>query len=356
MTMKKNIALALSSAALILSVGCSDSSSSSEATTVGTAIDGYLSGATACIDANNDGVANDAVCVQTDEFGEYNLPASLVAANPVAITGGTDVLTGEKYVGSMSAPAGATVVTPLTTLVNAVVKSGKTVEEAQKSVNVALGLDENTSLTTLDPIRATVEGDTATADAAKAVIAVQTKVQVIQQTLATTIAKASTKINANDAASAVADQMAAIINTASTATTKTVEFSATELKDVVEKAAEVVITKVKETATEAEKTELETATQTIATVAVAVATTTSSVAETAKTTVEASTTAADAAKQSAAVVIVTNNEVSEAVSTAVETKATTVTTINVAAKVEVAKTKVKEIVVNPTPATTGAAN
>lgn len=353
MTMKKNIALALSSAALILSVGCSDSSSSEEATTTGTAIDGYLSGANACIDANNDGVANDEVCTLTDQYGEYKLPAALVAANPVAITGGTDVLTGEAYVGSMSAPAGATVVTPLTTLVNAIVKTGKTPAEAQKSVNVALGLDENTDLVNLDPIRASVGTDATAAKAAQAVIAVQTKVQVIQQTLATTIAKSSDKLNADDAASAVADQMAAIITTAAATTTKTVEFSATELTSVVTKAtAAVVAAATKKDPTAA--TALATATATIATVSAAVAATTSSVAQTAKTTVEASATAADAAKQSAAVVIVTNNEVTVAVTKAVETKATTVETVDVAAKVEVAKTKVKEVVVNPTPTTTGA--
>jgi hypothetical protein len=58
----------------------------------------------------------------------------------------------EAFTGILKAPAGSTVVTPLTTLVQQIVETGATAEVAEAAVKTALGITGDVELTTLDPI------------------------------------------------------------------------------------------------------------------------------------------------------------------------------------------------------------
>lgn len=86
--------------------------------TSGVAVDGYLSGSTVLCDTDGNG-SYDAgeVTALTDAVGEFKFPQGCTAA--LVAKGGTNIDTGLPFVGVLKAPANATVVTPLTTLIAA---------------------------------------------------------------------------------------------------------------------------------------------------------------------------------------------------------------------------------------------
>ncbi|WP_432741399.1 hypothetical protein ABXJ76_14295 [Methylobacter sp. G7] len=68
-------------------------------------------------------------------------------------TGGTDISTGKAFKGVLTAPAGSTVINPLTTLQQSFIAKGQTAEQAQNTVAKALGLDATKfDLNTFDPL------------------------------------------------------------------------------------------------------------------------------------------------------------------------------------------------------------
>lgn len=138
-------------------IGASSSSeaSSSEASpsVTGFVVDGYISGATVFYDANNNGVLDDGeTFTTTNASGSFELPAGIDA--PIVALGGIDISTGLPSNLVLKAPAGSTVVSPLTTMVQQLVSQGDgtTVEAATASVLGALGLDPETDLLNVDPI------------------------------------------------------------------------------------------------------------------------------------------------------------------------------------------------------------
>ncbi|MBF0204665.1 MAG: hypothetical protein HQK67_10215 [Desulfamplus sp.] len=105
---------------------------------IGKVIDGYVAGATVFADANGDGIWNEGEAkATTDADGEFVLEGG---TGTIIATGGIDIATNKPFVGTMTAPAGSTVVNPLTTLQQAFVANGQTVAEAASSVATALGL------------------------------------------------------------------------------------------------------------------------------------------------------------------------------------------------------------------------
>ena len=126
--------------------------------------DGYISGATVFADANGTGklAPNDA-STTTDAHGNFTLTGG---TGPLIAFGGTDVSTGFPFKGQLEAPAGSTVVDPLTTLISGLQASaGLTVAAAEQKVLAALGLPSNIDLTTLDPIAGANGGDAVSAKA-----------------------------------------------------------------------------------------------------------------------------------------------------------------------------------------------
>ncbi|MFO0292556.1 MAG: SwmB domain-containing protein, partial [Rhodospirillales bacterium] len=129
-------------------------------TTTGFVIDGYIAGATVFRDGNGNrqldgGEVSTTSGTVAPDIGRFTLGGNL--SQQIVAIGGTDVSTGDAFRGVLIAPAGATVVTPLTTLVSILMSStggGLSQSAALAEVRAALGLnagDENLILST-DPI------------------------------------------------------------------------------------------------------------------------------------------------------------------------------------------------------------
>jgi len=132
-------------------------------TLTGVAVDGYLQGATVFLDINRNGVADAGEPITTTDLnGRYALDYSTVTGSvsglPVVVTGGVDSDTGFAFAGKLSAPvesvSQAQVVTPMTTLVDAMVSQGlaEDVPAAKQKVASALGLTVDQLAT--DPVAA----------------------------------------------------------------------------------------------------------------------------------------------------------------------------------------------------------
>ena len=150
----------------------------------GKAIDGYLVGSTVIFDAFKngvlDGVHDLASPVTTDGSGQFVLSLTTpelelfdtdkngkIDSNEgrIVVTGGFDVTTNAPFTGSYSADANSTVVSPLSTLVTAVMDegAGMTKEMAKAKVVEALGLPATVDPTNYDPLAAASGGDATSA-------------------------------------------------------------------------------------------------------------------------------------------------------------------------------------------------
>lgn len=135
--------------------GGGGSAATAAATTTGVVLDGYISGATVFRDANGNGVFDDGeTSTTTDQQGNFTLGGDM--SIPIVAVGGTDVSTGLIFEGTLKAPAGSTVVSPVTTLVQEIIEADDTgetsIESAIAIVNAALGLPEDTDLLNEDPV------------------------------------------------------------------------------------------------------------------------------------------------------------------------------------------------------------
>ena len=141
--------------------------------TSGKAVDGYLSFARVTCDSNDNGVAegNEPV-VYTIANGSFTFPSG--CTNGLIATGGTSIDTGIPFIGQLKAPAGSSMVTPLTTLV----AGGMTIAQ----VAGALGLPAGSDVTKLDPAATTSDGSLINADLYKKTLAVQQLMQKLAET------------------------------------------------------------------------------------------------------------------------------------------------------------------------------
>jgi subtilisin family serine protease len=152
----------------------------------GAVIDGYIAGATVFFDANKNGVKDaDESSTISGPNGEYALDISLAKydknqngkidpeeGNIVAF-GGIDTETGLPLETPVTAPADATVVTMLTSLVVNLIDKGIAPEEAQSLVKAGLGLPAEVDLTRLDPIDATNKNKPGGAEVLREMVKVQ---------------------------------------------------------------------------------------------------------------------------------------------------------------------------------------
>ena len=139
------LGISIVTSSLLLLAGCGSSSSSS--TYKGVSVDGYLKGATVELDGYK---------TTTDANGSWSIsiPGNIPTNTIVTTTGGTDITTGEKFEGKLSAIVDTnntpTVATPLTSLVVPLVQKGLTKSEALNKV--AKELNVTVSAITSDPI------------------------------------------------------------------------------------------------------------------------------------------------------------------------------------------------------------
>lgn len=129
----------------------------SVALTQGAAIDGYVSGATVFADADGDGQQDQGeASAVTDASGNFVLAD---AEGQLVLSGGLDVSTGLPFLGQLRAPAGSTVVTPLTTLIVVLMELGLSQQGAAAKIVDAFGLGDVGDLTGFDPIAAALSSD-----------------------------------------------------------------------------------------------------------------------------------------------------------------------------------------------------
>jgi hypothetical protein len=148
-------------------------------TTVGTAAEGYLSGATVFFDQNNDGHLDPTdVATTTGAKGAFTLTWENA---PLVVFGGIDTSTGLPFKGQLTAPSDYIAITPLTTLVEGLAQNGESNAEAQ--VLASLNLSSSLDLSTLDPIAAAKGGDAAGAAAYVAGAKVYDTVEIIAMAL-----------------------------------------------------------------------------------------------------------------------------------------------------------------------------
>ncbi|WP_304546065.1 Ig-like domain-containing protein [Sulfurimonas microaerophilic] len=238
----KTSMLSFSTAIVLGITGCGggggDTTPSGTTTSVvseGTAIDGILSGSTVCIDVNKNNVCDAGEdSTTTDQNGKYSLEST--QEGPLLVVGGTDKGTGNAFSGTLKAPAGSSVISPLTSAVQALVDSGKTASEAETSVKKAMGLENvNATLTDFNPLEK-IEDPASAADAQK-ILAQQTKLQVLVHAASVTVAGAGNK----NAANTMNDVFAAVAQKFDGATTS-VSLDATKIESIAKIAAERVYT------------------------------------------------------------------------------------------------------------------
>tara|TARA_Y100001978_G_scaffold203333_1_gene228396 strand:- start:26797 stop:38664 length:11868 start_codon:yes stop_codon:yes gene_type:complete len=154
----------------------------------GKAIDGYLVGSTVIFDAYKngvlDGVHDLSSPVVTDGSGQFVLSMTTpelqtfdlngngkIDSNEgrIVVSGGFDVSTNSPFTGTYTSDANSTVISPLSTLVTALMDKvvGTSKEDAKTKVIQALGLPATIDPTSYDPISAASAGD---ADSAKVLL------------------------------------------------------------------------------------------------------------------------------------------------------------------------------------------
>lgn len=152
-------------------------------------IDGYIGGATVFADANNNGILDAGEAFTTTRAdGSFTLAGG---SGPLVSIGGVDISTGLQVAGVLRAPEGSTVITPLTTLIVALVDSTAngatplTVDQAISAIAAAFNVDlaadpqNPIDLLSYDPVPAAVTGNaTATAVLAAAIQVQSTVAQV----------------------------------------------------------------------------------------------------------------------------------------------------------------------------------
>ena len=194
----------------------------------GVVSDGYISGATIFADSNGDGIWNDGEArAITDASGNYTLAGG---SGSIIASGGTDISTGIAFEGIFSAPAGSTTISPLTTLIDQIMRSTPegeippSPEEATAQVAMALGIDESVNLLTFDPIAAasdtTLSEEAQAAAAATQAAAVQV-VNMMSQSAA--LLNGAGVASEADGALAAASSLAAMISDAVAATQAAVD-------------------------------------------------------------------------------------------------------------------------------------
>ncbi|MEK7344496.1 MAG: cytochrome c [Pseudomonadota bacterium] len=164
---KKLSMLAMAASAVLLSAcgggGGGSGPLASANTLTGVAVDGYLQGATVFLDLNLNGVQDTGEPATTTGLnGRYALDYSSVTGGitglSVVVTGGVDSDTGFAFVGKLTAPVESAsqgqVVTPLTTLVDAMVAHGEADDVASAKQKVANALGLNVDQLATDPVAA----------------------------------------------------------------------------------------------------------------------------------------------------------------------------------------------------------
>ncbi len=124
----------------------------------GTVADGYIRGARIFIDTNQNGIADPSedTGVLTDAAGKFTLPSGSPTGTIIAV-GGINIDTGLAQTTPLKAPAGSSMISPLTTMVQVLIENyGLSVSDASSMVASRFGITvpNGASLLDYDPIGA----------------------------------------------------------------------------------------------------------------------------------------------------------------------------------------------------------
>ena len=193
----------------------------------GRAIDGYLSNALVWRDTNGNQTwdagepytftdANGAFSGLTNGTGAIRVTGLTNALRAVLTDEpsgpSTDISTGKVFEGVLSAPEGATVINPLTTLVVAVGK-GPNAAATLASLKAALGIDANVDLANFDPLAAMASGGNAAA--ALAIQAASIQVASLMTMAVSTLQSGGSTLSVGSIVSSVATSLVSQASTAS---------------------------------------------------------------------------------------------------------------------------------------------
>lgn len=142
----------------------------------GVVVDGLISSSTVFIDVDGDGILDSNEQSTTSKaFGDFSFAGRETFVGSLVAQGGVDIGTQKVFDGSYTAPAGAQVITPLTTLLEKMSRSEDlTVSKAEAKLVKALSIPDTVDLLSYNPFRA------ATTDTdAVAMFALSAKVNLI---------------------------------------------------------------------------------------------------------------------------------------------------------------------------------
>ena len=199
----------------------------------GVVVDGYVKSATVFIDADGDGQKGPTeFSTTTNAAGAYVLPAN-VATGSLRAFGGTDLLTALTFKGVLSAPAGSTAITPLTTLVQTmmVLNANKTLFEITATVKNGLLLSAGVNVLSYDPWAVLASNTATVAQKAEAFATQKVALQVANTItlIASAVDASSTEVNLLSAATSVTNALAAAITAASTTSAGTLNLTSTSV-------------------------------------------------------------------------------------------------------------------------------
>lgn len=127
----------------------------------GTVMNGYIRGATVFIDVNENNIfdGNESSII-SDGDGKFLMTGNNFPSGQYIATGGVDVIIGELFAGSLRAPEGALVLTPLTTMTRWMLHHGlaQTLEQAEEWLFNVLELPR-VDLSVFDPIASVLNGE-----------------------------------------------------------------------------------------------------------------------------------------------------------------------------------------------------
>ena len=195
----------------------------------GIAIDGILSGSTVCIDVNtNNHCDTDEDFNITNSLGEYKIDS--VQKGPLYLFGGYDLGTKLPFTGALKAPQGSSVITPLTSALQAMIENGLTHVEAENSLKKAMGIPSSVELTKFNPLKESAGVN------AQIVLEKQAKLQALVHGSATTLALA----DKNQSIAATMDEVFKEISKNFEEADSEVEIDATELEESINKVAQEI--------------------------------------------------------------------------------------------------------------------
>ncbi len=155
--------------------------------TKGVVVDGYLNGATVFIDQNhNQKLDPGEISTVADVQGNFSFKGQETYGGVLLAENGRDISTGQFFQAQYSAPAGSSVITPLTTLLQSVIQQGQLSQLSQAQAVSAflsrLQLDIGIDLTRFDPISAAIKPGISPSAQANAI-----KIQIITAQINTVI-------------------------------------------------------------------------------------------------------------------------------------------------------------------------